>query len=152
MTARLGTLLQAVQDLARPWAMAVPRLRIEAVRVSSFPSTFQIVIVEVRKTRALFEALAALRSGAEEERLAVSTVLPVEEWTFHMSVAYCAHLDASAWQDVTQFAEVIRVPLVHDDVNVAEIVAFDEGREYSGGVYPLGGNAPETHDDRGRAV
>jgi 2'-5' RNA ligase len=133
-----GTSLHAVQKLVRSWALAVPLLRIEISRVSAFPSPFQIVIVEVRKAPALFAALAGLRARAEDERLTVSTVIPVERWTFHMSVAYCSKLEATAWQEVMQLAETFQVPTVHEDVGVAEVVAFDEGREYSGGMYALG--------------
>ena len=135
-----GTSLHAVQELVRSWARAVPPLRIELARVSTFPSPFQIVIVEVRKTPALFAALAGLRARAEDERLTVSTVMPVERWTFHMSVAYCSQLEATAWQEVTQLAETCQVPAVHDDESVVEVVAFDECREYSGGMYALGTN------------
>jgi hypothetical protein len=132
--------LHAVQELVRSWALAVPPLRIEIARVSAFPSPFQIVIVEVRKAPTLFAALAGLRARAEDERLTVSTVMPVERWTFHMSVAYCSKLEATAWQEVMQLAETFQVPTVHEDVSVAEVVAFDEGREYSGGMYALGTN------------
>jgi hypothetical protein len=66
--------------------------------------------------------------------------MPVERWTFHMSVAYCSKLEATAWQEVMQLAETFQVPTVHEDVSVAEVVAFDEGREYSGGMYALGTN------------
>jgi 2'-5' RNA ligase len=135
-----GTSLHAVQELVRSWALAVPPLRIELARVSAFPSPFQIVIVEVRKTPALFSALAGLRARAQDERLTISTVMPVEKWTFHISVAYCSQLEATAWQEITQLAEMFQVPAVHDDVSVAEVVAFDEGREYSGGMYALGTN------------
>lgn len=144
-----GTSLGAVQELVRSWAMAVPRLRVETVRVSSFPSPFQTVIVEVRKTQALFSALADLRARAEHGRFTVSTIMPVEQWTFHMSVAYCSRLDALTWRDVTQFAEALQVASIHDDLNTAEVVAFDEGREYSGGVYAFGATAAETNDRGG---
>jgi 2'-5' RNA ligase len=133
-----GTSLNAVQELARSWAVTVPPLRIEVERVSSFPAPFQIVIVEVRRVPALFSALANLRARAVDGRLAVSTVVPVEKWTFHMSVAYCSRLSEAAWQELAHFAEAVPVPAVHDNVSVAEVVAFDEGREHSGGVFALG--------------
>ena len=69
-----------------------------------------------------------------------------------MSIVYCSRLEASAWQEVTQFAEALRVPAVHEDVSAAEIVGFDGGPEYSGGIYAFGANATETQSDRGRAV
>jgi 2'-5' RNA ligase len=132
-----GTALDAVQELVRRWAKTVPPLHIEIERVSSFHAP-QIVVVEVRKIPALFTALASLRSRAEDKGLAVSTVTPVEGWRFHMSVAYCSQLEESAWQELTHFAETATVPAVHESVRTAEVVAFDDRREYSGGVYQLG--------------
>ena len=138
-----GTPLHSVQELVGTWAPKASPLRIEIDRVSWFPPPFQIVIVEVRKTPALFSALAALRAQAEQRRLVVSTVVPVEKWRFHMSVAYCSDFGEAAWQEVIQLAETLRAPTVHDDVGVVEVVAFDDGREYSGGVYALDAHAHE---------
>jgi len=54
-----------------------------------------------------------------------------------MSVAYCASLGAAEWTEVTHFIDAVRVPSVHGVVNEAEIAAFDDGREYSAGMYKL---------------
>src|SRR5438046_1165633 len=132
-----GTPLHAVQELVRGWSAHVSPLRIEIERVSWFPPPFQIVIVEVRRTPALVSAFADLRTQAEEQGLVVSTVLPVEQWRFHMSVVYCAALSEPAWQEVARLAEVLRLPPAQDEVGVVEVAAFDDGREYAGGVYPL---------------
>src|SRR5689334_6700839 len=88
-----GVPLQAVQQLVASWALTVPPLRIEVARASSFPPPFQIVIVEIRKNPELFSALSTLRARAEQEQLAVSTVMPVEKWTFHLTVANCDKLN-----------------------------------------------------------
>ena len=130
-----GVSLRAVQETVRSWAAGVPPLRIEVMRVSSFAAPFQIIIVEIRKTPELFSALAALRARADGEGLPVSTVMPVDKWRFHMSVAYCSKLEAGAWREITQLAETYPVAAAHDEVTAAEVVAFDEGREYSGGAY-----------------
>jgi 2'-5' RNA ligase len=139
-----GTPLQSVQELVRTWALKAMPLRIEIDRVSWFPPPFQIVIVEIRKTSALCSALVDLRAQAERRRLVVSTVVPVEQWRFHMSVAYCSGLGEAAWHEVVELAGTVGVPAVHDDVGVVEVVAFDDGREYSGGVYALGASATEA--------
>jgi hypothetical protein len=134
--------LLGVQELVRTWALRASPLRIEIERVSWFPPPFQIVLVEVRKTPALFSALADLRGQAEQRRLVLSTDMPVEKWRFHMSVAYCSDLGEAEWQEVIRLAETLRAPAVHDDVGVVEVVAFDDGREYSGGAYALGAYEP----------
>jgi len=130
-----GTPLAAVQDLVQAWARSVPPLVIQVERVASFPPPFQVVIVQVRRTPELFAALAGLRQRAEAQQLAVSTPVPVDRWIFHMSVAYCSELSTPDWHELTSSLETLRVLPVHCTVEEAEVVAFDEGREYSGGTY-----------------
>jgi 2'-5' RNA ligase len=130
-----GALLGAVQDLARSWAPSVQPQVIEVERVSSFPPPFQVVIIHVRKTPRLSAALADLRRRAEALQLPVSTLVPVGQWIFHMSVAYCSELSIPDWHELTSSVETLRVLPAHCTVEEAEVVAFDEGREYSGGTY-----------------
>ncbi len=56
-----------------------------------------------------------------------------------MSVAYCSGLSAPAWSDVTALVQTLDVRPGRSLVEQAEVVAFDENLEYSGGVYLLRG-------------
>lgn len=134
-----GAPLDAVSDLVTAWVRSVPPLSIEVEGMKSFPSPFQIVTVQVRKTPQLFAAQTSLRRLAEERRLVLSTMVPVDQWIFHMTVAYCAALSVSAWDELTRFVERLQVPSAKCVVGAAEVVAFDAGWEYSGGVIPLEG-------------
>jgi len=132
-----GTPLEAVQDLVAGWVRGVAPLRISVERAASFPAPFQIAILQVRKTPALFAALQGLRREARQRGLKGFAGIPAEEWTFHMSLAYCPNLSADEWASVVQFMETMRVPKVSAMQRTVEIVAFDEGKEHSGGVYSL---------------
>ncbi|OLC49598.1 MAG: hypothetical protein AUH43_07290 [Acidobacteria bacterium 13_1_40CM_65_14] len=70
----------------------------------------------------------------------------IDDWIFHMSVAYCASLSASAWADVMRFVETVGVPAAQCSVRDVEIVAFDHGREHSGGVFALSPNGGERYE------
>jgi hypothetical protein len=63
--------------------------------------------------------------------------VPVSDWVFHMSVAYGETLDATDWVSVASFVETLRPVAAACTVGEAEIVAFDRGREYSGGLVTL---------------
>jgi 2'-5' RNA ligase len=134
-----GTPLDAVQTLVEKWACGVPALRIEAECVAVFPPPFQIVFVQIRKTPELLAALVGLREQAEERRLSIATLIPPQDWVFHMSVAYCSELSASAWSDVTALVQTLDVRPGRCLVEQVEVVAVDELVEYSGGVYSLRG-------------
>jgi 2'-5' RNA ligase len=137
-----GTALAAVQEMVGPWARSMPSLLIEVERVSAFPPPFQVVVLQVRKTPELFAALVSLRRRAEERQLVLSTLVPADQWIFHMSVAYCSGLSAPAWHAFTQFVETLPVQSAKGVVGEAEVVAFDEGREYSGGMFSLDAAEP----------
>jgi 2'-5' RNA ligase len=132
-----GSSLEVVQDLVAAWSCDVPPLHIEIEAVSSFPAPFQIVIAQVRKTSELVSAMGDLRRRSEARRLVVSTRVAPADWIFHMSLAYCAKLSAAEWDDVTGWLPTLPVPAAHGVVTQAEVVALDQSREYSGGVYPF---------------
>jgi 2'-5' RNA ligase len=141
-----GTLVNSVQQLVAEWAAATSDLKLEVERVSIFPTPFQTVIVQVRKTAELMNAFVSLRELASEHKLAqLSTIQPIE-WIFHMSVAYCSSLEPSAWTKVSSFVETLHIVPAQCVVGEAEIVAFDDGHEHLSGVVCL--SAPSSHAGR----
>ena len=81
---------------------------------------------------------ALLDIDTQTEQLDVSTNMPVDRWIFHMSVAYCSELSLSDWHELASAVETLHVPPMQCTVEATEVVAFDDGREYSGGTYRLG--------------
>ena len=69
-------------------------------------------------------------------------VTPAEEWVFHISLAYCSKLSVAEWRELVQFIETLQIPNVSCVQKTVEIVAFDGGREYSGGIHSLSGETP----------
>jgi len=132
-----GTPLESVQELVSGWTRDVRSLRIEVHGATSFPPPFQIAIVYVVKTPALFTALQGLRRTAEQRGLTISTGTRADEWVFHMSLAYCSNLNATKWRELARLIETLQVPSASCLCETVEIVAFDRGEEYSGGVYSL---------------
>lgn len=131
------TSLQSVQDLVSDWVCRVPPLGIEVARATAFGSPFQVPILQVVKTPSLCDAMASLRREGERRGLAISTITPVENWVFHMSLAYCSELDAARWREVERFIETLQAPSASCVQDTVELVAFDNGIECSGGVFPL---------------
>lgn len=132
-----GTSLETVQDLVADWLRHVPPLPLEVEGAAAFPPPFQVAVLKMAKAPALFAALVELRRHAERRRLTLSTVIPAEQWVFHMSLAYCSKLSAAQWGELTQFLETVHVPSASCVQETVEIVAFDDGREYSGGIHSL---------------
>ena len=141
-----GTELQSVQELVSSWVRRVSPLRIHVQRATSFPSPFQILYLEISRTPALVRALQSLRRMAAERALSLDSAIPVDEWVFHMSLAYCPKLDATEWLSarLIDAQPTLKPSCLQETV---EIAAFDDGKEYSGGIYPLsrdvGASGPE---------
>lgn len=132
-----GTEPQSIQELISSWVRGVSPLRIQVERATSFPPPFKILYLEVLKTPALFRALQTLRRMAEERALLLDSVISVDEWIFHMSLAYCASLNTTEWDSMARFVEeqpILNLSSIQDTV---EIAAYDGGKESSGGIYPL---------------
>jgi len=132
-----GTPLAGVQRLVTEWARSVPPLRIEVERVRVFPAPDQVVVVQVRKTPELFDALSDLRRRAPEHGLPDWPPIAPADWIFHLSVAYCSALAAPAWAEVARDVESVRAPAADCTLGEVEIAVFDGGRESSGGVIAL---------------
>jgi 2'-5' RNA ligase len=136
-----GTSLTAVQRLVADWAPRRSPLLVELDGgVGFFPEPYKTVILQVRKTEALFHALSDLRRSAEEQRLhnwAPGTVPAVEDWVFHISVAYCSSLSSEAWYELLPYLKGLRIDALRCTIYEAEVAAIDNGVEYSGGHYPF---------------
>jgi hypothetical protein len=104
---------------------------------AQFPDPFKIVVSRMQRTPELLRGLTSLRTAAHDLD-PISRVSPAD-WVFHMSVAYCSSLTPLQWADVTHRLRQIRVTTGNCVCSEAEIVCFDDGREYSGGVIPLTG-------------
>jgi 2'-5' RNA ligase superfamily len=136
---RKDTELEAARALVADWARSVGPLRLEVEKVGYFPAPFQIVLLQIRKTAALCDAMVSLRTRVDEQRLGDGSMIPATDWIFHMSVAYCAALSGEAWAAVTKIVDGLSVPAAYCVVGHVEIVAIDDGQEYSGGVFDLSG-------------
>jgi len=132
-----GTPLESVRDVVAQWARSVDPLRLEIERAGYFPAPFQIVMLQIRKTTELAAAMASLRARAKQRGLDDEGSIPASDWIFHMSLAYCSSLRSPEWAVLTEFVDGVSVPAAHCVVGDVEIVAFDNGQEYSGGSFEL---------------
>lgn len=126
-----------VREIVTDWAQETPALRLEIERVSVFPAPFQIVIVQIRRTPELFEALTSIRRRIGEAGLQDLAAVSPAQWVFHMSVAYCSSLPAEDWAEVVDAVQSIQAAPAIEVVQAVEVVAFDNHEESSGGVVVL---------------
>lgn len=132
-----GTSLEDVQEMAARWAEQNPPLPIEIQGTSTFPPPFQTVIVQVTKTPSLTTALRAIRQVSADIRLPQwpERRPSIEDWIFHMSVAYCSKLPQHEWEVVVDEASKLSLGSASCLATEAEVVAYDGLEERPGGTF-----------------
>jgi 2'-5' RNA ligase len=135
-----GTDERRLASVVANWAAAIKPLELEVGEpVSCFPPPFQVIILPVRRTQALFRALVAIREAGARAGFPLATVTPPENWTFHLTLATCNRLEGSAWTEALPTAEACEVQgPARSVVKTAELVVFDNGAESLGGRFILG--------------
>jgi hypothetical protein len=138
-----GTDEGRLASVVATWAATIEPLDLEVGEpVSCFPPPFQVIILPVRRTQALFGALVAIRDAGARAGFPLATVTPPENWTFHLTLATCNRLESSAWTEALRIAEGCEVRgTARSVVKAAELVVFDNGAESLGGRFPLGRSA-----------
>jgi hypothetical protein len=135
-----GTDKGILASVVATWAATIEPLHVEVGEpVACFPPPFQVIILPVRHTEALFGALVAIRDAGARAGFPLATVTPPENWRFHLTLAVCNRLESSAWTEAQRIAEACEVRgAAHSVVQAAELVVFDKGAESSGGRFALG--------------
>ena len=121
--------LAAVLDV---WSRETPPLAIETERLTHFGPPHQAVILRVRKTEDLVRAYSRLAELADRAGLpaVAESGRPVEEWVFHVSVAYCKDLPELEWARVVQLVASSSVSPARSIADDAELVCFDDEGEH----------------------
>jgi len=132
--------VQGVAALAARCAETTPPLRIEVEEFGFFPPPAQILMLRILKTSELVRALTTLRGLMSDGEVPELAAVPPADWVFHMSLAYCAGLDLTAWANLTRRIDELILNPAACIVTHLEIVAFDKGREYAVGSVKLRGD------------
>ena len=105
--------------------------------VDGFPPPFSVVIARLKRTPELLAAYARLTSLLDETDFQRLGELPLEQWVFHLSLAYCSSLGEAEWDDIhTRSARSI-AERPTEVISQAELVWYEAGVERST-VVPFG--------------
>lgn len=127
--------LAEVRALVREWASRLAPITVSAEAVDAFPEPWQIVIVRLARSESLVDAYSALTTALDETSFQRPGELPLEEWTFHLSVVYAKALPASEWDALTHSAsQALRASEV---ITGAELVWYSGGVEHAE-TFPFG--------------
>lgn len=122
----------------RAWAAQQSPIEIIAEAVDGFPAPWQILIVRLARTASLVSAYSTLTAALDATDLRRLGELPLEEWTFHLSVLYGKTLDPEEWSAFADAAFHSFEPAPAETITEAELVWYEDGIEHAE-VLPLGG-------------
>lgn len=129
---------EALTELVRSWAGQQALIEVAAEAVDEFPVPWQILIVRLARSPSLVSAYSSLTAALDATDFRRIGELPLEDWTFHLSVLYGKTLDGAEW---SRFAKAEVRPLSPAPAEViaeAELVWYQDGIEHAE-VIPLRG-------------
>ena|SRR5690606_5556535 len=122
--------IDAVRSLVQEWAAQQHPIDIVYEAVDSFPAPWQIVIARLGRTPALLHAYASLTDALNATDLRRIGELPLEEWTFHLSIVYAKTLDAGAWAQLASDTHHEYPSPSVETISEAEFVTYSGGIEH----------------------
>ncbi|MFF2371964.1 2'-5' RNA ligase family protein [Agromyces sp. NPDC058110] len=131
----------ALRESIRGWAAAVAAIEVAVDRVDSFPAPFQVAILRLARTSSVVGACAGLTEHLGETDFARIGELPLDEWVFHMSLAYGSAVPSREWLEVASGLADLAVERPAVVVGELEFVWYDGGEHRE--VIPLGPTVSE---------
>lgn len=121
----------------RAWAIEQDPIEITGEAIDAFPEPWQVLILRLARTDSLLSAYATLTDRLEATDFRRLGELPLDEWTFHMSVVYGKTLSGADWAaiEAARVSEFAR-PVSETSTQV-ELVSYSNGAEHRE-VIPLG--------------
>lgn len=129
---------EALTGLIRSWASQQAPIEVIAEAVDEFPVPWQILIVRLARSPSLVSAYSSLTAALDATDFRRIGELPLEDWTFHLSVLYGKTLDGAEW---SRFARAESQPFESapvESITEAELVWYQDGIEHAE-VLPLRG-------------
>lgn len=122
----------------RAWAAQQGPIEVGAEAVDEFPAPWQILIVRLGRSASLVSAYATLTAALDATDFRRLGELPLEDWTFHLSVLYGKTLDAVEWSRFAQAESRPFEPAPAETITEAEFVWYQDGIEHAE-ILPLCG-------------
>lgn len=87
----------SLRESIATWAGSTPPMEILIDAVDGFPPPFQILIARLARTDSLVEAYSRLTDSIDATDFRRIGELPLDDWVFHLSLAYASGLSAIRW-------------------------------------------------------
>ncbi len=123
--------IHELKNTVMAWARQQAPIEVRVDAIDGFPTPFQILIARLHRSPTLVEAYESLTSALDATDLQRIGELPLDQWIFHMSLAYCNALSGKDWQaaHARTSREVLARPV--ELLTEAAFVWYQDGTEHS---------------------
>ena len=119
-----------LKEVVREWAAGQPFIDLRLDAIDSFPAPFKIVIARLERTPSLVNAYADLTAMLDQTDFKRIDELSLDDWVFHMSIAYCSELPDDDWGGVRISLERELADRPVDVASEVEFVWYEGGVEH----------------------
>lgn len=122
--------VEQLREAVREWVAGQPIIDLRVEAIDSFPASFKIVIARLERTPSLVNAYAGLTAMLDQTDFNRIGELGLDDWTFHMSIAYCSELPDDAWGTTRTSLERELTDRPVDVASELEFVWYQDGVEH----------------------
>lgn len=90
--------VEHLKEAVRLWVAEQPLIDLHVEAIDSFPAPFKILIARIKRTPSLVSAYAGLSEMLDQTDFNRIGELSLDDWIFHMSIAYCGELSDDDWE------------------------------------------------------
>ena len=123
--------VEALRDRVRSWGAGTPAIELRIEAVDGFPPPFQVVIARLTRRDSLVDAYTSLTEVLDSTDFRRIGELPLDEWVFHLSVAYAGELDGPGWDALLSGYQREIVPAPAECVSSVDFVWYDDDGEHT---------------------
>ncbi|MDU0327232.1 2'-5' RNA ligase family protein [Microbacterium sp. KSW2-21] len=91
--------VHVLREFVASWASSQPPIELSVDAIDGFPPPFQVLVARLERTSSLTGAYRRLTEVLDATDFRRIGELPLEEWIFHLSLAYARSLDERAWAE-----------------------------------------------------
>lgn len=91
--------VHSLRGLIASWASSQSPVELSVDAIDGFPPPFQVLIARLERTSSLTDAYRRLTDVLDATDFRRIGELPLEEWIFHLSLAYARSLDEQSWAE-----------------------------------------------------
>lgn len=122
--------VEHLKEVVHEWAADQSFIDLRLDAIDSFPAPFQIVIARLERTPSLVKAYAGLTAILDKTDFNRIGELSLDDWTFHMSIAYCSELPHRDWEGARSSLECELAERPADEASEVEFVWYQGGVEH----------------------